>query len=153
VFRAQVSCHELNASVAAELYSEALVLADSLPGEFAAFRASSLYPLSGEAALALSWEQVRVALLLVRAKTWLRNHRSWLASGASRANLRGLGRLPAFQARDTANLPPLPDELMEIVSATKLLYLRLLRLDRLWHEPSRDDPVRRLVTSLRESAA
>lgn len=136
----------LNPRIVEALYTESLVLADTVRDRFERLRRETA---QGGAAshgdnedlvrVQISCEALRTTTRVMHCLAWLLNHRAYFAGELSELQLRRHGRLIAnFPASDPESVCELPAEARGLVHESERLYERIQRLENAWRgEPSR----------------
>jgi regulator of CtrA degradation len=137
---------DINPRIVDSLYGEALVLADALRARLGSENASD-----AEHRVALSCEGLRATTRTMHCLAWLLNHRAHFAGEISEFQLRRHGHLPPpLPSGDTRGLP---EEVVQLVTASERLYARVARLQAAWARDRREPGEPSAVERLRERLA
>lgn len=132
----------INPHIIEALYSEAMMLADSVRDAFdMSGRISRLAEDEDLARIALSCEALRATTRMMHTIAWLLNQRAYFNGELSEFQLRRHGRLPRDKAAiDAENYALLDPALRELIGRTQRFHARIARLDNAWRDGFSADP-------------
>ena len=139
---------DLNRKIVADLYCEALMLADEVRSVFDLTPVRDTGDEADRLRMVLSVEGLRTTTRVMHVLAWLLNHRAFYAGELSEFQLRRHSKLPPDRAPEAANLELLDPDIRRLVLQSQIMHQRIARLDAGWRERYEMQPA--AVLRLRE---
>lgn len=125
---------DISEPIVEALYSEALVLADEVRGNFDLLPNEDGPQPSDNEKLALSVEGLRTTTRMMHILAWLLNQRAYFSGDLSETQLRRHGELPDDRPSDPEQVALLNEETRALVLQTEQMHSRIARLDSAWRD-------------------